>query len=240
MKSILERLSLAVRERLLRRWGIPFNPYRVESGIVEFLPVGAPIVYVDVGASAGTFAHNIEQHYGIRRGVFIEPQPDRCAELRAKFPGPQYSVYQYALGDESKTCEMDVLRWDYSSSLLPVKRDLPNVTALVDLDVREKIDCRVVTLDEVMAEAHWDEPIDLLKVDVQGAELMVFRGAPETLARARFVYAEVSFTPLYEGSCVFSDVYEFLRSRGFRLLALREGFRGKDGELLQGDALFGH
>jgi hypothetical protein len=49
---------------------------------------------------------------------------------------------------------------------------------------------------------------------------------------------EVSFSPLYEGSCVFGQVYDFLHARGFRLLALEEGFRGQDGELLQCDALF--
>jgi len=52
------------------------------------------------------------------------------------------------------------------------------------------------------------------------------------------IYTEVSFTPLYEGSCIFSEVYDFLCARGFRLLSLREGFRGKDKELLQGDAVF--
>jgi hypothetical protein len=52
------------------------------------------------------------------------------------------------------------------------------------------------------------------------------------------ICTEVSFTPLYEGSSIFSEIYDFLGDRGFRLLSLREGFRGKDSELLQGDAVF--
>ena len=58
------------------------------------------------------------------------------------------------------------------------------------------------------------------------------------LERVRLIWIEVSFRPLYEGSAVLSDVYAFLRSQGFRLYSLHEGFRGVDGELLQADALF--
>jgi hypothetical protein len=134
---------------------------------------------------------------------------------------------------------MEVLKFDYSSSILPVRRDLPDA-GVVDLDVREKIKCRVATLDSVITEAQWKKNIDLLKIDVQGAELMVLRGAEQTLPHVHFVYTEISFTPLYEGSCIFPEVYDYLRASDFRLLSLREGFRGKDGELFQGEALFAH
>jgi hypothetical protein len=120
-----------------------------------------------------------------------------------------------------------------------VRRDLPNVSAVLDLGVREKIECRVTTLDALMREVSWTEDIDLLKIDVQGAELLSLSGAERTLERVLLLLTEVSFAPLYEGSCIFGEVYEFLTARGFRLLALQEGFRGRDEELLQGDAVFG-
>jgi hypothetical protein len=69
----------------------------------------------------------------------------------------------------------------------------------------------------------WQADVDLLKPDVQGAELLVLRGAEQTLPHVRFVFREVD---------------DFLCARGFRLLSLREGFRGTDGELFEGDALF--
>src|SRR5262249_48110957 len=162
------------------------------------------------------------------------PQPARCAELRQRFADPRFSVHQCAVADQARTCEMEVLKYDYSSSILPVKRDI-RMAAVVDLDIREKIECRVATLDSVMAEAQWEDNIDLLKIDAQGAELMVLRGAEQTLPHIRVIYTEVAFTALYEGSCIFSEVYDFLCARGFRLLSLREAFRGKDRELLEGD-----
>jgi hypothetical protein len=67
---------------------------------------------------------------------------------------------------------------------------------------------------------------------------MVLRGAEQTLPHVRLIYTEVAFTRLYEGSRIFSGIYDFLCARGFRLLSLREAFQGKDRELLEGDALF--
>ncbi len=64
------------------------------------------------------------------------------------------------------------------------------------------------------------------------------RGAQQSLKRTRLIWVEVSFRPLYEGSAVFSEVYDFLAGHGFYLGGLQEGFRGDGRELLQADALF--
>ena len=189
MNLIRQHVSLAVRERLFRRWGIPFSRYGVDPGIVRFLSKTGPIGYVDVGASSGGVADAIDKHYGIRRGILIEPQPARCAELRQRFEEPRFSVYQCAVADQVRTVEMDVLVWDYSSSILKVKRHLRNVADVLDLNVNEKIECQIKTLDSIMIDAMWDEHVDLLKIDVQGAELLVLRGAEQTLPRIRFIYS---------------------------------------------------
>jgi FkbM family methyltransferase len=56
---------------------------------------------------------------------------------------------------------------------------------------------------------------DLLKVDVQGAELLVFDGAIETLKDALVIETEVCFAPLYKCQGLFSDIDIVLRSKGF-------------------------
>ena len=122
--------------------------------------------------------------------------------------------------------------------MLPLLRQDDSIHWGLDLGLRERIRCRVRTLDDLLLEVDWTEAIDLLKVDVQGAELLVLRGAERTLPRVRMVFVEVSFRPLYEGAAVFEEVYALLRENGLRMLSMEEGFRGTDGELLQADALF--
>lgn len=61
------------------------------------------------------------------------------------------------------------------------------------------------------------DDIDLIKIDVQGAELAVFEGAGERLDQALVIWTEVEFIPLYEDQPLFRDVDRFLSERGFLL-----------------------
>jgi hypothetical protein len=70
------------------------------------------------------------------------------------------------------------------------------------------------------------DDIDLLKIDVQGAELSVFRHGRRALQNAVMIQTEVSFIPLYENQPSFADVDQELRAQGFvphAMPALRKG-----------------
>ncbi len=57
--------------------------------------------------------------------------------------------------------------------------------------------------------------IDFLKIDIQGGELMAFRGGREKLAGAVAIQTEVSFIPLYHGQPSFAAIDAELRTLGF-------------------------
>jgi hypothetical protein len=59
---------------------------------------------------------------------------------------------------------------------------------------------------------------DFLKIDVQGGELDVLMGAPNTLKRTVFVHCEVEFAPVYQNQPLFSDFDAHLRAAGFELI----------------------
>ena len=62
-----------------------------------------------------------------------------------------------------------------------------------------------------------------MKIDVQGAELNVFRSGPELLAKNLLaIRIEVSFLPLYHGQPLFSDIDKHLREYGFTPMAFLE------------------
>jgi hypothetical protein len=74
------------------------------------------------------------------------------------------------------------------------------------------------TVDTMVENSHLkNERIDVIKADVQGAELEVFKGARKALAQATFVYFEGSTVEYNEGGACLYEVDAFLRSQGFFL-----------------------
>jgi hypothetical protein len=78
-----------------------------------------------------------------------------------------------------------------------------------------------------------------LKLDTQGTELSILRGASRALLDAEFVEAELSPVRLYDGGALFDEVIGFLDDRGFALVSL-EGIdeEPETGQMLQVDAIF--
>jgi FkbM family methyltransferase len=75
--------------------------------------------------------------------------------------------------------------------------------------------------------------IDVLQIDVQGAELLVLQGANSLLTRTNAVFLEVSTRPaLYHGAITLDEVVSFLNARGFSLQLLGNDTNGT------GNALF--
>jgi FkbM family methyltransferase len=204
--------------------------------LADRLPRGTPVTVVDVGAYEGEFTASVARTCGVRHGVLIEPLPGRAARLRQRFPPPRFQVVECAASDATGRAHLKAQEAEFTSSVLPIRGELHAFSG-VPLGTTREIPCALETLDHLLSGTAFGQ-IDLLKIDVQGYEDRVLRGADETLARTRWVWVEVSFMPLYDGSCTFEDVHRLLGAAGFGLTDLEPGFRSPEGELLQSDALF--
>ncbi|HQV39099.1 MAG: FkbM family methyltransferase [Flavobacteriales bacterium] len=85
------------------------------------------------------------------------------------------------------------------------------------LEFNERITVPTRTLDDFCAE-HAIAAIDLIHMDVQGAELMVLRGASSMLPHIRTVWMEVERIPLYLDQPVKQEVEAFMTGNGFDLV----------------------
>jgi FkbM family methyltransferase len=78
-----------------------------------------------------------------------------------------------------------------------------------------------------------------LKIDTQGAEMDVLKGAGDRLSQIVGLQVELSLVPLYNGQKLWTEVIEFLGKHGFTLCSLEPGFTdSRTGRLLQIDGVF--
>ena len=98
-----------------------------------------------------------------------------------------------------------------ASSLFVSTGDYP-----VESYVQNQVEVDCIRLDDLCRELRVDA-IDLIWMDLQGAELLALQSAGALLDKVRYIYTEVSHRPIYKGQCLFDDVDAFLTARGFRL-----------------------
>lgn len=160
---------------------------------------------VDVGANVGSHAIPLAKALGTTTPVYaFEPHPRVFAQLQANAQLnhlPNLHLYNLALGDrEGEVAFSDVRSDDYN-------RVLPTNTGALTV--------RMMPLDRFQPLA--ETPITLLKIDVEGYELFVLRGAEETLTRTEFLYLEANASHSHEYGTTVQDLASYLRTRGWTL-----------------------
>jgi FkbM family methyltransferase len=173
-----------------------------------------PLKIVDVGAmSLGDGRDAYSPLAGAVRCEVIgfEPVARECEKLVAmNVPGRTYLPYFVGDGTARKFYECNA---SMTSSLFE-----PNTPLLDKFQMLETF-TRAVNVSEVETRRLDDIPetmgTDFLKLDVQGAELLVLKGAEDRLKDVLVIHTEVEFVPLYKDQALFADVDSFLRARGF-------------------------
>lgn len=174
----------------------------------------SPIVF-DVGANTG-------QSVATFRGLLptsllhsFEPGPATFRQLEANTQGLEnVRLVNAGVGSVRGTQVLiENSQSDMSSFLHPAKAAWGSIVSETEI--------AVTTLDDYCRAAQVSR-IDLLKIDTQGYELEVLRGATGLMAanRIRLIYLEVTFADMYDGLPPFDVLYRFLLDRGFRLVAL--------------------
>ncbi len=236
-RPILRRHIKALLRQAMAGCGIPYEGlYGIPEMLLKHLPKNEPVRLVDVGAHDGDFTFGIACYCGLHTGVLVEPLPHKATALKERFRAREYHVFGCALADRAGTVDLRVNEIEATASILSIRRDLQELDGLT-LGQERIVSCEQRTLDSVIAEVGLSG-VDLLKLDVQGAEHLVLAGATKTLLGTRRVWTECSFKPLYAGSSTFMDLHALLTGCGFQLIELNPAFRSRSGELLQVDALF--
>jgi len=192
--------------------------------ITRLLPPLPRLKVVDVGAMSlgeGTDAYSSLTSATPCEVYGFEPGAKALADLKASAK-PRHHYLPYFIGDGS-TRTFYECNLNMTSSLFEPNMELllkfQNLGELVQVEKTHAVETR--RLDDIPEL----EGTDFLKVDVQGAELMVFEGAARILENVLVVHTEVQFVPLYKGAAQFGEIDCYLRSKGFLLHRMMQAGR---------------
>lgn len=182
-------------------------------GRLAILPL---INIVDVGANplAGIKApYQILIDNSLASLVGFEPDATVFDELQG-IKGPRQKYLPLAVGD-GKRHQLRICQMSGMNSLLAPNFNLLNLLHFHGpwAQVETLVDVETMRLDDI-AEI---ETMDYLKIDIQGAELLVFENATEKLKDCLVVHTEAMFVPMYEGQPLFSEQELFLRKFGLQV-----------------------
>ncbi len=175
-------------------------------------------VVVDIGAHIGSVVDGVRRHSQPSAVIAIEAMPEKAAALRRKFP--DVTIHACAVGEEDGTVPffVDVKSTGYSSLYSTRNREA---------DVRE-ITVPLRRLDDLLP----SEMVDLMKIDVEGAELGVLKGARALIERSQPVIMFES-GPEVQGDYTKEALFHWFDSMHYALLVPNRVAHNDDGLTLQ-------
>lgn len=192
---------------------------------------------LDVGANSGQFAVDLRR-VGFCGEIFsIEPGKDAFRHLRDRAKrDDHWQVFNFALGSREEKLNLNISQnAGLSSSFLKMTplhlENFPDSKFIAE----ESVD--VTTLELLAKKLNLNPQKMLLKMDVQGFESEVLKGAGNLLSVIPACYLEVSLSVLYEGEFGLLAILNFLSDYGHKVIDLYRGVTSKTGDVLQLDIL---
>jgi FkbM family methyltransferase len=193
---------------------------------------------LDVGANVGQYA-KIARKAGYKGPIVsFEPLAAAFAKLaRSAAKDPRWSAFHLGLGARDHETTIHISGDSQASSLVKMLPRHEEIAPYFSRVGEETISIR--KLDTL-----WDDHVPAgskvyLKIDTQGFEKQVLKGAARSLAHVQIVQLEISILPLYEGTWLLPDVLKHMARRGLTLVSLEYGFcHPETGQMLQIDGIF--
>ena len=201
--------------------------------------------FIDVGARGG-LEEPWKSYSDIIKCVAFEPDQKESNLLKedSKF----FEVYNCGLAQNKTKLTLNLLNSrGCSSILLPNRKFLDMFPESKRFDVEEKVEIVCDSLDNIQY-THNMKSVDFIKLDTQGTELDILKGAQKSLQACCGLQVEVEFQKMYQNQSLFDEVNKFIReSLGLEIQDLRKTYwkyktqnkaNNNKGRFIFGDALY--
>ena len=197
--------------------------------VTKEIPEGNSRNLLQIGAHKAE-EHELFEYLGIERFQYVEPLPEICDFLRARFLNDsRVQVFECAITLNGN--ELKLIRGNptYISSFLELNQE--ELKTFPELHMLEQIQVETRSLTSLIDDE--DLKPNILVLDVQGFEVNVLKSGEKSLGAIKIVILEYLNKELYLGAPTKKEVLDYLESLGFVLVAAQEDISG-----LWGDAIF--
>lgn len=246
IRSIVIRLAAAAMKAGIRyphtELAAKFNEMAFLVDLLAKLRVNC---FLDIGANKGELAKRLRMAGYKGRIVSFEPNRGDCAFIeRLAARDPAWRVYPVGLGSENAVRPFHIIdaganRTDLSSFLDFDAEAHERLTRDGAPALARTEEVEIKRLDSIFGELveGIDEPRVFLKVDTQGFDLEVIKGAAGCLDRILGFRSEISVEPIYKDSPHYTEVLAYYESLGFKLMDLFVVNRTASGGILEYDCI---
>ncbi len=160
--------------------------------------------FIDVGVYQGSPV--FYELFKDKKFVLVDPQPDTMEKAAESVKGLNFDYIQSGAGSAKGVATLSL---EGPSSSLMKRRDWKR-------QPEKTVEIQISPLDELLENKGYKGPFGL-KVDTEGFDLDVLKGAEKTLRETQFVFTEASLRRRFEGSYRFSELVAYMAEQGFEV-----------------------
>lgn len=192
------------------------NPFNFQKEFYEDKKIKPKIIF-DVGANVGITVNYYLKIFPDAQIHAFEPTIELKQQLIDTFKNKHNVIIRFeAISDKNDKAIFYKNKVNDTNSLLPSA----TIGAISDEACRNigTYEVKTITIDTYCQENNINQ-IDILKMDIQGAELFALYGAQEMLKnkKIKLIFTELYFKPQYKNQPLFNEVYNFLISNNYSL-----------------------
>jgi len=201
----------------------------IETELKKLFNTRSSITIFEIGSCEGEDSIKYARLFPNSKIYTFEPLPKNIERIKQNFLKYNISnaeIWNLAVSTDEGTAEffvsegkpenVDEVDWDFgnkSSSLLPPDQHIKQISFI---KFNEKILVKTISLDQFCRQQEVNL-IDFIHMDVQGAELLVLKGAGKFLEKIKVIWLEVAKIALYKDQPLIGDVEQFMYDNGFYL-----------------------
>ena len=204
-----------------------------------------PIVIVDIGCRG----EGLKELWPLRKKILyigFDADAEECKRMEAeKHDFYDRKIYPVFIGLNNGFQNFNLYKSKGVSSMYEPDERYAALYGGPGFKIEKTISLETISMDDFFKRKRDLPNPDMIKIDTQGTELDILRGATQILKSTMMIEVEVEFTSAYKNQPLFDKVMSFMLENGFELIYLNRVFQQKKGysgygrgQLTFGDALF--